>query len=187
MGKVSAGKPKAGGAIFRAPIGTTLPTDATTALGAAFVNLGYASDDGVANDISPSSEDIKAWGGDTVLSIQTEKNDKFTFTLIDSLNPDVLKTVFGDSNVSGTLAAGLTIKSNAQEQGASAWAIEMVLSDGTLKRVVIPNGIISELGEVSYKDDEAIGYEITVTATPDASGNTHYEYLKTPTASPSAS
>ena len=33
---VTTGKPKVGGAVFRAPVGTTLPTDASTALNSAF-------------------------------------------------------------------------------------------------------------------------------------------------------
>ena len=36
VSNVSAGKPKVSGAVFRAPLGTTLPTDATTSLGNAF-------------------------------------------------------------------------------------------------------------------------------------------------------
>ena len=31
---------------------------------------------------------------------------------------------------------------------------------------------------MTYADGEAIGYEITVTAFPNSSGVTHYEYIK---------
>ena len=87
---VTAGKPKIGGAVFRAPLGTTLPTDATTSLDAAFKDLGYCSEDGVTNANTIESDNIKAWGGDTVLALQTDKTDTFTFTLLEGMTEDVL-------------------------------------------------------------------------------------------------
>ena len=63
---VTAGKPKITGAVFVAPLGTTIPTDATSALDNAFKCCGYISDAGVVNTNTASTTAVKAWGGDTV-------------------------------------------------------------------------------------------------------------------------
>ena len=103
---VSAAKPKIAGAIFAAPLGTALPTDAVTALTAEYLPLGYVSKDGVRNTNTATSESVTAWGGDTVLDGQTDKPDSFKLTLIEALNVNVLKFVYGDKNVTGTLKEG---------------------------------------------------------------------------------
>ena len=174
---VSAGKPKVTGAIFIAPTGTTLPTDSTTALNSAFVELGYASDAGVVNSESRETETIKAWGGDTVLKPFTGKEDTFQFTLIEALNVNALKLVYGDSNVTGDLTNGISIKSAAEDLDYHSFVIEMVLN-GAVKRIVIPSAKVTEVGDITYADGEAIGYDTTLSAVPDAAGGTHYEYIK---------
>ena len=172
---VTAGKPAVGGAIFFAPAGTTLPTSATATLGVDFVSMGYISEDGLSNDNSVDVTEIKAWGGDTVLT-QTEKTDNFKFTMIEALNADVLKRIFGSSNVTVATAGDITVNATTDDMEEGIWVFDMVLTGSKVKRIIIPKGRITEVGEIVYKDNDVAGYEVTVTALA-VSGKTHIEYI----------
>lgn len=175
---VTASKPKIGGAIYTAPLGTPLPQDATTTLNEAFKPLGYISEDGITNTNSPDSDTVVAWGGDTVLTTQASKDDTFQFTLIETLNVEVLKEIYGADNVTGTLDAGITVKANSKELPQHCLVIETVLNGDALKRIVLPVAKVTEIGDITYTDGDPVGYETTVQALPDTDGNTHYEYIK---------
>jgi len=177
---VTAGKPKTSGAIFWAPYSPTLdlPETTTESLASAFKNLGYVSDDGLTNSNSPENEDIKAWGGDTVLSVQKSKDDTFKLTLIEILDINVMKAVYGSDNVSQDSTTNqITITANSDDAEYGSWVIDMILKGGVAKRIVVPDAKITEVGDIVYSDSDAVGYEITLTCVPDASGNTHYEYI----------
>lgn len=174
---VTAGKPKINGAVSRAPLGTPLPTSATEELNPAFANVGYISDAGVVNSNSPSSNNIKAWGGDVVLTTLEEKPDTFQFTMLEVKNIEVLKAVYGDANVSGDLATGLHIAANSTQQPNASWVIDEILSNGTKKRIVLPDAGISAVGDITYADSAAVGYQTTLACLPDGNGDTHHEYI----------
>lgn len=174
---ITPSNPKIGGGAYRAPKGTTLPTDATTSLGVAFKALGHLSEDGITSTNSPSYESVKAWGGVVVYSYLTEKPDVLKFKMLNALDTEVLKTVYGDSNVSGTLATGITVKVNAKQDEGHVFAFDMVLADNTIKRIVVPNGIITSVGDVAYKTTELIAYDVELTCNADSQNNTHYEYI----------
>ena len=179
---VSTGKPKIAGAVFVAPKGTTLPTDATTNLSSAFVCLGYVSEDGLTNNNEMDVSAIKAWGGAIVYRSLTELDDNFALTLIESENEDVLKAVYGDSNVT-TSNGTIKVDVKAEDPQESVWVFDLALRGSRAKRIVIPDGAITSREAITYNDSDAIGYGITVSAYPDSNGKTHIEYLEGATVS----
>ncbi|MBR1470692.1 MAG: phage tail protein [Lachnospiraceae bacterium] len=176
---VQIGKPSIAGGIWMGPEGAALPTNAKSAIDeAVFSCIGYCSEDGVTNSSSFTSQDIKAWGGDIVASPLTEKKDTFKWKSIEAGNMNVLKLVHGDENVEGSISSGITVKVNATDKARHSFIIDLQVGTNILKRITIPAGKISELGDVVYKDGEAVGYDMKITAFPDAAGQTHYEYIQ---------
>lgn len=169
---VLAGKPLATGGVLVAPTGTAAPTNVTTALNAAFKALGYVGEDGLTESAERSTDKVKAWGGDVVKVLQTDYAVTYSFTLIETLNADVLKTVHGEDNVtttaatvsSGTLHA---VKLNSDTLPRQAFVFEVKDGDARI-RIYVPQGQVTEVGEVTYNDEGVIAYEVTVEAFRDA-------------------
>lgn len=174
---VATGKPKIGGAIHRAPLGSKLPEDATSALDAAFKCLGYCSEEGLTNAGSISAGSIKAWGGETIHNYQDGKTDTFKFKLVEALNVEALKAVYGDKNVTGTLETGVHIKSTNDEQEDCAWVVDMICN-GYAKRIVVPKAKVTAVGDIVYRDNVLVGYDTTISASLIADGVYHHEYIK---------
>ena len=179
VGNVSAAKPVVAGAVFRAPLSNslTLPTDATTAL-SGFTSMGYVSVDGLTNGNAFNSSAIYAWGGDAVLMTENEKADTFVFTMLETLNANVSKAIYGDDNVTTSTDDLITIKKKADEFEEAAWVFDMKVRGGKLKRIVVPDAKITALGDIVYQDNNVTGYPVTLSAMPDTNGVFHYEYIE---------
>lgn len=180
ISNVVAGKPLSTGGILIAPLGSTLPTGASTTPDAAFLSAGYIGEDGVTENNGRTTEKIRAWGGDTVKVSQTEHTLTYQFTFIEALNTNVLETVYGEDNVTTTAATASTgtlqaIKLTSDVLPHKSYIFE--IRDGDAKvRIVIPDGQITEMGETTYSDAAAIAYQVTVECFPDSSGGKAYKY-----------
>lgn len=180
---VTAGKPRVDGGVYIAPLNTALPTDAKTALAAAFVNAGYVSEDGVTNTQSRESTEIKEWGGLVVDTVSTGFSDQWKIKFIEGLNTGVMKLVHGDDNV--TEASGkVTVTVNGAELDEYVVVIDMAAKGNKLKRVVLPRAKVTGIGDIVYKGTDPVAYDATISAAPDSSGNCHYEYIESETAAP---
>lgn len=172
---VAVAKPKVGGAIFVAPAGTPVPTDATSSLSDEFECVGFISENGFVNTPSRSSKDYPAWGGDTVISAQESYTETVKFKMIET-RAESMRIVFGDENVKDDPTSGLTVLHKADELEEHAYVIETVLGR-RIKRQTIPRAKVNETGDISSSGTEILGYEVTLGLLPDANETYSYEYI----------
>ena len=161
---VSFGKPKKTGCLYYAPAGTALPTDATTALPAAYTCVGYLSD-------------INEMGGIKVLSEIIGYGETWQFNMIET-NEASLKLRFGTANVTGT-ADKLTVYHAIPSGESLVLVFEIAMTGNRVKRIVVADGTITEFDDTTYSAGDAIGYGVTMSANPSdlINGSTSVEYI----------
>lgn len=169
---VSYGKFLSGGYFFLAPSGTTLPTDNTTPLDAAFLNMGFLGDDGVNFSDSSSTETAYDANGDSIATSQGEIEKTFTVTFRE-IKKDSLAVLYGSANV--TDAEGkLTVHDKGPNSATYVGVFEIRLKDGRKWRRVVPQCQPGELGDQTIVYNELVGRELTMAALLDSTSGSYY-------------
>lgn len=168
------------GAIAVAPVGSTAPTDARTALAAAFVSGGYVDENGLSLSLSRSITAIKDWSQATVRKALTEFDGTLSFAFL-QIDEFAAKRVLGSNNVTKTAATSahgeeLAWKIGAELPDVEAWCFSM--KDGNKRvRVFCPCAQITELsGDITFVPNAANVWGCTLSTYPDSSGKSIYVF-----------
>jgi len=152
------------GKVLVAPVGTAVPADTTTAWNASFLDLGYASEDGISITPSLDTEDLMGWQSAYPLRrVVTGSGLEISFTCMQA-NSDTLALFFNGTVTTGTLP--VPVAPSVQER-----ALGIEWSDGATKwRLIVPRAVLSDKGEMTLARGEATSIELTFTALPPAAG-----------------
>lgn len=174
VNEVTIGAAAATGAIWVAPKGTTLPTDASSTLSSTWTLLGFTSDAGVQISESSNNAVIRAWEGRTeVYNVRTEYSESVAFTPI-QCNETVAKLMWGDDAVISTTGA-LTIKHHGKTLEPVCIVIETVPRENIVKRFCM-TAQLTERGDATMDGTQVDGRQLTFNAIADSDGVTMYEY-----------
>jgi hypothetical protein len=146
------------GEVYYAPVGTTAPTDATTAL-SAWHGLGYTTTDGVGFTFGKETTDIDAWQGTKVRSSVTREPATVDFTLMET-KTDTLLLAFGGGVV--VAAGGISVYTPPAEGTQTERAMCVDFTDGTSQfRYYFPK--VQVEGDVTFtlSDADAVSYGLT--------------------------
>jgi hypothetical protein len=169
------------GAVLKAAIGATAPTDARTALGTGWNSAaGYLSEAGITLNINRSTTSIKDWGLNSVRTATTDFTTNITGEFL-QMDADTAKTLFGEANVTVTAAttttpATLKISIGPDMPNPAAFALNM--KDGNRRgRIYVPNGQITVVGSPTFVPGAGNVWPFTLECYDDGTGHCVYLFL----------
>lgn len=141
----------------------TLPTDAVTALDAAFVDVGHIGEEGFTYAESLTTSSLVDSAGNVVRTFTTEHDVTFNFVMLETkaLTESIY---YGDA-----AATDSEVTLNNYDGRRGQWVVESLdgvdgVSGTIVSRFALADGQVTDKGEVNFQKDDAIGYDITLTS-----------------------
>jgi len=165
------------GGVWVAPLGTAQPPDPEEQPPAPWLAIGAISTDGLTNGVEEDTEQFTPWGLTSPFrTVVTSSVRTFSFTAWEINRPIVralqnrLEVDDLQPDLDGIVRYA---ESGTAEPDRRSWLIDVY--DGQVwERFYIPEGEITERGEVTYQQGEMVGYEWTISTYPDSAGNLVY-------------
>lgn len=159
-----------GGGIYLAPLGTPLPAGPDDPIDLDYwAELGHIGEDGITESNPEETTDIRNRNGDVVRRVRNSQDHTYSFPFLET-NPDTLEAYYG----AGSYEDGV-VKVSAQEGMRGSWIIHSLDGDKIL-RTVIPDGQVTERGDITMAPGSAVTYPVTLTCYPDQAGVKAYKY-----------
>lgn len=192
---VTIGRPKEGGAIFFAPAGTALPTDATTSLSSAFTCLGYVTEDGVTESVSEEGDDIVAWGPEDVMHSQTSYGKTLTLNLLETAKAAVLQFVYGVDNVTINTDGSMKWTDTGELLPRGVFVVETLHNNGSAspryhRKVYGDCQFVDRSGDHTYNNSDPLSFPVVMKAYKFSDGTKKtysVDYMSAPTSTSSES
>ncbi|MDX3130257.1 phage tail protein [Streptomyces europaeiscabiei] len=155
------------GRILVAPVGTTAPTDVTSAWGSGWKDLGFTSQDGIKLAKKDKLDPVETWQSvSPARFIYSDRDLTVKFQLL-QLNEDTLPFFMGgDAVAETTTGSGVYKYELAADPKFNEKAMGIEFSDGTdiTYRFVVSRGQVTETEELSLTRTASIKLGVTFTA-----------------------
>ncbi|MGW2932962.1 phage tail tube protein [Streptomyces sp. NPDC001156] len=163
------------GAVYIAPVGTTAPTDPYSPWGTGWIDCGYVTEDGLTEALNENRQEFKAWGYNAAIRTQvTDRTSTFkmTFQQTSAYTASLFYGVdIADMVSSGTGATQFLSFNDPQNSEPQYWALGMDVVDGNYpRRIIVARAEVTSKGDIAYKSDTAVMYDLTFTSLQAASG-----------------
>lgn len=154
------------GAVYTGPTSATAPTSATSSVPATYNDMGYISEDGVTEAYDEDVQDVQAWqGGAIVRTLISSSKATLAFTMIESKASTL--ELYHKGSTMEDLGGGNGYKIDVKTPNVVRKKFILDVLDGnTHLRIYVPDGEVTERGEITYVNDETISYPVTVTCYP---------------------
>lgn len=163
------------GAVWKAPIGTVLPTDEAAAWGTGFVNLGFV-EAGFTIKQELKTKELTAWQTLEPVRIINDSLARTASFIVQQSNKDTVSLAWGGATITPGTGGKYTLALPAAS-AVTEFVLGLDWNDGvTTQRIIFPRAALLTLPELKFDRTDAVKYALEVRALAPVSGSSVLVY-----------